>query len=82
MEMSRRVTVHEDNKEDIPCVTGVVWRITSVASGAVHTTCVHVNVCAVNLFPQVQRLALFKALASFILLAIWQAEQGPENEAV
>ena len=45
--MSRRVTVHEDNKENIPCVTGVVWKITSVASGAVHTTCVRAIVCAV-----------------------------------
>ena len=45
--MSRRVTVHEDNKENIPCVTGVVWKITPVASGAVHMTCVCVcvNVC-------------------------------------
>ena len=58
--MSRRITVHGDSKENIPCVTGVVWRITSVASGAVHTTCVRVNVCAVNLFPQIQRLASFQ----------------------
>ena len=46
--MSRRVTVHEDNKENIPCVTGVVWKITPVASGAVHTTCVRAIVCAVS----------------------------------
>ena len=43
---SRSVTVHKDSKENRPCVTGVVWKITSVASGTVHTTCVHVNVCS------------------------------------
>ena len=51
-------TVHGDNKENIPCVTGVVWKITSVASGTVSTTCVLVNMCAVNLLPQ--RLASFQ----------------------
>ena len=43
--MSRSVTVHEDNKENIPCVTRAVSKITSVASGAVHTTSVCVIVC-------------------------------------
>ena len=66
-------TVHGDNKENIPCVTGVVWKITSVASRAVYTTCVHVNRCAVSSLPQAREAGYTETFIPTLLTCLHTA---------